>query len=294
MGLESTYKAGVTWQKFLLWAGIGSAAGAVGSGDLVELLKWLYEGVAGSGFSDSSVVKDFLWNLLTGALTGGVAALKNWWKNADKVKYLPGVIIGPLLIGAAAVALQGCAGLGLPNTLSKPVEHETKLNITQPPTMNPDGTLVQGETTEYYKKWRGGAGVESTKSDNLRMGIDKDGNWYVEQGEASQLSTQGQVQGIVEGMQLNLQAIMAGYALGSQGINVAAPIIGQKLQFDADDKARDDANSAARDAQVLQFLEQLSKRLSKIEAAQPKPAAPPADSPLVDVPVTLQEVGVSP
>jgi len=257
----------------------GLVAGA-GGGLVGALLTWIVDGVSTGDWS----MKPETQGLLITAISAGAASLWVMLKNYLKQKW--GLIL-PLLV--CAVALQGCAGLGLPNTLSKPVEHETKLNITQPPTMNPDGTLVQGETTEYYKKWRGGAGVESTKSDNLRMGIDKDGNWYVEQGEASQLSTQGQVQGIVEGMQLNLQAIMAGYALGSQGINVAAPLIGQKLQFDADDKARDDANSAARDAQVLQFLDQLSKRLSKIESAQPKPAAPPADSPGVDLP----EVGTN-
>lgn len=69
----------------------------------------------------------------------------------------------------------------------------------------------------------------------------------------------------------------------------AAALIGKRMDIGAEDSARDDANRANRDAQILQFLEGLSKRLSKIEGAQPKPASPPADSPLVDA-VTLPEV----
>ena len=265
-----------------IWNLLKGGVGGVGGGALGAIMAWVIRvWNGGDSTLDTSEAAAF------GAVLGWILLQgKNLIKqsNLGLAKYIP--------VFVCAVALQGCVGLGLPNTLSKPVEHETKLNITQPPTMNPDGTLVQGETTEYYKKWRGGAGVESTKSDNLRMGIDKDGNWYVEQGEASQLSTQGQVQGIVEGMQLNLQAIMAGYALGSQGINVAAPLIGQKMQFDATQRATDSQNDALFKSKIVEALTDPEVLKAWQKLTQPPKVTKPADSPLGDV--KLPEVGTNP
>jgi len=267
----------------------GLVAGA-GGGLVGALLTWIVDGVSTGDWS----MKPETQGLLITAISAGAASLWVMLKNYLKQKW--GLIL-PLLV--CAVALQGCmtAGTGTPLAFGKPAKMSTEIKTQMPPEVDPvTGALIPGES--YYAKIEKElpAGTDLEGQDNLHFGIGAGGDWDITLGQAAGYSSQGQAQGLLEFSKVNaqLQRDQQAQAWGSimPFLSLLAPeaasLISKKMDLGAVDAARDDANKANRDAQILQFLEGLSKRLSKLE----KPVKP-ADSPLVDVPVTLPEVGTN-
>lgn len=290
------YSIWITLLKLLL--------GALGGSIYAPLVQWVIDGVQNNNWTMNPDAQSVTITLIAAAAAGLYAAIKNWWSNWGK-HHIKLPLFSTMFVFAVSVAmLQGCmtAGTGTPLAFGKPAKMSTEIKTQMPPEIDPvSGALVPGES--YYAKIEKElpAGTDLEGQDNLHFGIGAGGDWDITLGQAAGYSSQGQAAGLLEFSKVNaqLQRDQQAQAWGNimPFLSLIAPeaaaLIGKRMDIGAEDSARDDANRANRDAQILQFLEGLSKRLSKIEGAQPKPATPPADSPLVDVPVTLPEVGTN-
>lgn len=285
--------------KYSIWITLFKfALGALGGTIYAPLVQWLLDGIQHNNWTMNPDAQAVTITLISAAAAGLYAAGKNWWNNyalpkMDRVKLIKMIAIGGacgLLIGT-----QGCmtAGAGAPGSIKKPSEFHTEFSSKQPPSIDPiSGALIPGEEYSYKSDKKFGAGVDTKGQDTVDFGIDADNSWHMRAGQNSDFSSQGQLQGLVEYLKINaqLQQQQQAQAWGSimPFLSLVAPdaaaLIGKKMDLGAVDAARDDENKANRDTQILQFLEGLSKRLSKIEAGQPKPATTPADSPGVDLP----------
>lgn len=290
------YSIWITLLKLLL--------GALGGSIYAPLAQWVIDGVQNNNWTMNPDAQSVTITLISAAAAGLYAAGKNWWNNyalprMDRIKFMKMLAIGGacgLLIGA-----QGCmtAGTGTPLAFGKPAKMSTEIKTQMPPEIDPvSGALVPGES--YYAKIEKElpAGTDLEGQNNLHFGIGAGGDWDITLGQAAGYSSQGQAAGLLEFSKVNaqLQRDQQAQAWGSvmPFLSLIAPeaaaLISKKMDLGAVDAARDDENKANRETQIIQFLEGLSKRLSKIEAAQPKPATPPADSPGADLP----EVGTQP
>lgn len=257
--------------------------GGMGIGSVGILIAWALDAATTGNFEMTAVQSAAL-----AAVAGAVwVAVKNFAKVKLGWNWLP--------VLACVAMLQGCvtAGGGK-GKMDEPAILNTTIETQQPATIDPvTGAIIPGE--RYYAKIEKSlpAGTDLEGQDNLHFGIAEDGYWDITLGQNAGYSSQGQMQGLIEYSKVNaqLQRDQQAQAWGSimPFLSLIAPeaaaLIGKRMDLGAVDDARDDANKAQRDTQILQFLEGLSKRLSKLEK--------PADSPLVDVPVTLPEVGTN-
>lgn len=254
-----------SWAVTLL-KGLVAGSGTTG---VSAVLLWILDGVNTGDWSMKPETQGIVISLLNGA----AAALWTMFKNYAKQKW--GWVL-PVLV--CAVALSSCNTVG--PAISGKTEIETKFSDVVGP----------GETqnTQYYQKLKAPAGVEVKDLASMSY-VWEDGKGNIAVSSDRSADTMGQAELLKSAFEANNAQINMLFGALIQAAGIASPLIGQKLDLDAVDKARDDANSAARDQQILKFLDDLSRRLSKLE----KPAKP-ADSPLVDVPVTLPEVGTNP
>jgi len=289
--------------KYSIWITLLKfALGAIGGTIYAPLVQWLLDGIQNNNWVMNPDAQALTITLVSAAAAGLYAAGKNWWNNylvprMDRIKFMKMLAIGGacgLMIGT-----QGCmtAGTGTPLAFGKPAKMSTEIKTQMPPEVDPvTGALIPGES--YYAKIEKElpAGTDLEGQDNLHFGIGATGDWDITLGQAAGYSSQGQAQGLLEFSKVNaqLQRDQQAQAWGSimPFLSLVAPeaaaLIGKKMDLGAVDDARDDANSAAKFEQAIKLMENISKRLSRVEAAQ-KPAEPPADSPGVDLP----EVGTN-
>jgi len=259
------------------------ATKAVGTAGITAVVMWVAKAIQTGNWMPTEDIKGTLIVLATAAVLGALVAfrnaLKNYW-GFDVSKWF-GVLL-------CVTMLQGCVGLGMPGALSKPAEMYSEIKTQMPPEVDPvSGAVTPGESYSYISKKRLPAGTDLEGQDNLDIGIDPDGSWHIRQGQTAGFSSQGQLGGIKDYITTNAQVQSQSIETGREWGKLFATFSGQKLEFDAADEARDDAIGADEFQSLLKYLKGLESRLTRIEA---KPAAPPADSPGVDLP----EVGTNP
>lgn len=169
-----------------------------------------------------------------------------------------------------------CAGCGTvaPSVYGKTF-YKQSFEDVEPDSVTETGEIVKGAKTTYHLEIKAPAGVKLDDITGMEYKWDQE-QGFIAVNKSGTTDTSGQV----EVINATTNAIGSGVANVAA---VAGALVGQKIDVGAEDAARDDAMRIQREDRVMQFLEGLSKRLSKIEAAQPKPTAP-ADSPGVDLP----------
>jgi len=176
-----------------------------------------------------------------------------------------------------------CAGCG---TVAPAVYGKTfykqSFEDVEPDSVTETGEIVKGAKTTYHLEIKAPAGVKLDDITGMEYKWDQE-QGFIAVNKSGTTDTTGQVE-VINATTNAIGSGVAGVAA------VAGALTGQKLDLDAANDARDDSRKDKALDGVLNALERFEQRLANIEAAQPKPAAPPADSPGVDLP----EVGVSP
>jgi hypothetical protein len=248
-----------------IWNLLKGGVGGVGGGALGAIMAWVIRvWNGGDSTLDPSEAAAF------GAVLGWILLQgKNLIKqsNLGLAKYIPVLV--------CAVALSSC------NTVGPAISGKTEIETSFTDTIGPDGV----QNTQYNQKLKAPAGVEAKDLASMTYDWNADQSGSIAVSSDRSADTMGQAELLKAAFEANSQQINMLFGALIQAAGIASPLIGQKLDLDATDKARDDANSAARFDQAIKLMENISKRLADIEAAKPKPAAPPVDTPLVDLPV---------
>lgn len=258
------YDWSITLKKAGLWLLAGIGAGAVAS-PLSDLAQYILAGaLSGGTFGESETAKNALWLLFTGGLTALVAGFKNWWKNAG-VKLIPCLIIGAALFGAS-----GCA------TMVPAVGGKTEIETSFTDTIGPDGV----QNTQYNQKLKAPAGVEAKDLASMTYDWNADQSGGIAVSSDRSADTMGQAELLKAAFEANNAQINMLFGALIQAAGIASPLIGQKIDLDAAQRATDRQNDAALDQRIADIVE---KVVDKKLAPKPKPATPPADSPLGEV-----------
>mgnify|MGYP001354336324 CR=1 FL=1 len=164
-----------------------------------------------------------------------------------------------------------CAGCGTINpAVYGKTFYKQSFEDAEPDTVTADGQIAKGQVTKYNLEIKAPAGV---KLDDI-TGMEY--TWDPEKGRiAVNKSGTTDTTGSVEVINATTSAIGSGV---NGVVSAAAALTGQKLQFDAEDSARDDANDAALEARIANIVERVIDKKLK-----PKPAGD-----------GMPEVGVSP
>lgn len=243
-----------------IWNFLKGGVGGVGGGALGAIMAWVIR-VWNGGDSTLDPPEAAAFGAVLGwILLQGKNLLKQ--SNFGFAKYIPVLV--------CVIALSSCNTVG--PAISGKTEIETKFSDVVGP----------GETqnTQYYQKLKAPAGVEVKDLASMSY-VWEDGKGNIAVSSDRSADTMGQAELLKSAFEANNAQINMLFGALIQAAGIASPLIGQKLDLDATDKARDDANSAARDAKILKSLDDLSKRIGKLE----KPATPPVDTPEADLPV---------
>lgn len=244
--------------------GLVAGGGTTGAAAIVQ---WVLDGITTSDWS----MKPETQGIVVSLISGGAAALWVMFKNYAKQKW--GWIL-PVLV--CAIALSSC------NTVGPAISGKTEIETSFVDTINPDGS----QNTQYNQKLKAPAGVEAKDLASMTYDWNEDGSGNIAVSSDRSADTMGQAELLKAAFEANNAQINMLFGALIQAAGIASPLIGQKLDLDAAAKAQESVNDAALTARIAEIVEKALDRKLK-----PKAATTPADSPLVDVPVTLPEVG---